>query len=481
MRILHIDVDSLRPDHLGCYGYLRNTSPSIDALARESLRFTNVYASDVPCLPSRTALWSARFGYNTGVVNHGGTAAQPFIEGSSRIMRDSFGMTGWMRCMRELGYYTATISSFGERHSAWHWYAGFNEVMNCGKGGHERADEVTGMATEWLQRNGHRETWYLHVNYWDPHTPYTTPGEYGNPFENDPLPAFYTEAMRERCWNGYGPHCAQEPHHTDVRPEYENLRMPLQIDSMQSLRKWIDGYDVGIRYMDDFLGQLFEALQRLGVWDDTIVIVSGDHGENLGELNVWGDHQTADQVTCRVPLIVRWPGLTDNGRVDERLHYQLDLPATVLQLLGGAVPQNWDGRSFAGCFGQGQDDSAREYLVLSQGAWAVQRAVRWSNYLCMWSYHTGMKQLDPVMLFDLEADPHEENNLAAARGDLVTQASAYLAEWLNEQMLRTGSDVDPLRTVMQEGGPFHCRKELPAYIERLRQTGRGHFAELLTR
>ena len=79
MRILYIDIDSLRPDHLGCYGYHRDTSPAIDRLAAEGVRFENVYVSDAPCLPSRTALWSGRFGFRTGVVNHAGTAAQPFV------------------------------------------------------------------------------------------------------------------------------------------------------------------------------------------------------------------------------------------------------------------------------------------------------------------------------------------------------------------------------------------------------------------
>ena len=58
MRVLYIDIDSLRPDHLGCYGYHRNTSPNIDLVAEQAVRFDNMYVSDAPCLPSRTALWS---------------------------------------------------------------------------------------------------------------------------------------------------------------------------------------------------------------------------------------------------------------------------------------------------------------------------------------------------------------------------------------------------------------------------------------
>ena len=75
MRILYLDLDALRPDHLGCYGYHRNTSPNIDRIAEQGVRFDNYYCSDAPCLPSRSALTSGRYGIHTGIVGHGGTAA----------------------------------------------------------------------------------------------------------------------------------------------------------------------------------------------------------------------------------------------------------------------------------------------------------------------------------------------------------------------------------------------------------------------
>src|SRR4051812_37171690 len=75
LRILYIDIDSLRPDHLGCYGYHRATSPNIDRIAAMGIRFDNCYASDVPCLPSRTSLACGKFGVHHGAISHGGTAA----------------------------------------------------------------------------------------------------------------------------------------------------------------------------------------------------------------------------------------------------------------------------------------------------------------------------------------------------------------------------------------------------------------------
>ncbi|HEX6383416.1 MAG TPA: sulfatase-like hydrolase/transferase [Anaerolineae bacterium] len=487
MRILYIDIDSLRPDHLGCYGYHRHTSPHIDALAAAGVRFENCYVSNAPCLPSRTALWSGQFGFRTGVVGHGGSAAQPFIEGSRRGFRGALGETSWMSALGQAGYRTVTVSSFAARHSAWHWYAGYDEIYNPGLGGMDRADQVAPIALAWLAQNGRADDWFLHVNFWDPHTPYRTPLAYGEPFASEPLPAWYTEALRQRLWQGYGAHSPQEPHgypHQEwYAPSYEDFpRVPEQLDSMENVRRWIDGYDTGIRYVDDYVGRLLEALEELGVLEETAIIVGADHGENQGELNVWGDHHTADHVTCRVPLIVRWPG--GQARVDDALHYQFDCAATVIELAGGEVPENWDGRSFADAFRAGQT-AGRDYLVLSQGAWTCQRSVRFNDdgqaYLCLRTFHAGHKALEDLMLFNLTQDPREEENLAPTRPALMDRAMGHLAAWRHNMMVRSYTDVDPLMTVLREGGPEHTRGQLAPYLEHLRRTGRPHHAERLAR
>lgn len=481
MRILYIDIDTLRPDHLGCYGYHRNTSPNIDSLSAQGVRFENCYASDAPCLPSRTAMWSGRFGIHTGVVNHGGTAAEPFIEGPERGFRDLFDATCWMRALRREGFRTVTISPFGERHGAWHWYAAFNEIHNPGRGGMEIADDVLPPARDWIERNCASDDWFLHVNFWDPHTPYRTPGEFGDPFAQAPLPDWLTEDLRLQGWHGFGPHSPQELHGWgDETFGRMYPRAPLRLDSMRAVKQWIDGYDTGIRYADEAVGQLLAALDAIGVLDDTVVMLSADHGENQGELNVWGDHQTADHITCRVPLIVRWPGLTDQPRVDASLHYQLDWAATLIELIGGEVPTNWDGRSFAPDFREGRDRGDRSFLVLSQNAWACQRAVRFDDYICLRTYHDGYKQLAPFMLFNLREDPHEQRDLAAERPDLVDRAMKMLEDWRLEMVSTSRSPTDPMHTVLAEGGSFHTRGRLPGYLARLRATGREAHAERLT-
>ncbi|MDP9137198.1 MAG: sulfatase [Pseudomonadota bacterium] len=484
MRILHIDIDSLRPDHLGCYGYARITSPAIDRLAREGVRFDNVYISDAPCLPSRTALWTGRAGFRTGVVGHGGTAAQPFIEGRKRGFKGQFHTDGWMTALRKTGHHTVTVSSFGERHGAWHWYAGYNEIINPGLAGLERADQVVPLAIDWIERKGRAlQDWFLHVNLWDPHTPYRTPAEFGNPFLDAPIPGWFDGSVLERYRQSYGPHSTREPNgfdDIDMRAEFPLV--PAGLESMQDIRSWIDGYDLGIRYADDWVDRLLTCLENADLFEQSMIVVTADHGENLGELNIWGDHHTADQFTCRIPLIVRMPRGAGGGRVDGALHYHFDWAATLVELTGGSVPESWDGRSFARQFGAA-GESGREFVITSQGAWSCQRGICFEHerrsYLCLVTYHDGYKNFRPLMLFDLVDDPHEQTDIADRRPDLTARATELLTSWLQEAMRRSEHDVDPLMTVMREGGPFHCRGALPAYLARLESTGRRHHAVTL--
>lgn len=479
MRILYLDLDTLRPDHLGCYGYQRNTSPNIDRIAARGVRFENFYATDAPCLPSRSALFSGRFGIHTGVVGHGGTAADPCLEGAERGFGTAASRTAWPMMLRKAGFHTVSVSPFAERHSAWWFYTGFNEMLNTGKGGMERADEIAPVALNWLQQNGQSDNWFLQVNFWDPHTPYRTPMEYGNPFEGQPIPDWLTQEMIDEHRASYGPHSAQEPVEWDNPVNYPYPRVPVNIENLNDFRRWIDGYDTGIRYMDDHIGQILDCLEAQGVLQDTAVIISSDHGENLGELNVYGDHQTADHICSRIPLIVSWPGMRQ-GAVDDGLHYNLDLPPTTVELLGGQSPAVWDGISFAESLRAGAP-TGRDYLVVSQCAWSCQRAVRFGPWMMIRTYHEGLKNFPSQMLFNIEDDPHETCDLAAQRPDIVCQAEAMLAEWHTDMMATSTQSVDPLWTVMHEGGPLHTKGQLGRYAKRLRETGREHHAEKLER
>ena len=137
MNVLFIDIDTLRPDHMGCYGYPRNTTPCLDRVAREGLRFDRCYCSDAPCLPSRAALTTGRFGIHTGAVGHSGTNADRRLTGKTRGFSDPADNHNFHNLFRQAGLFTASISTFPERHSSWWFSAGFHETYNVGGRGGE--------------------------------------------------------------------------------------------------------------------------------------------------------------------------------------------------------------------------------------------------------------------------------------------------------------------------------------------------------
>ena len=482
MRLLYIDIDTLRADHLGCAGYHRDTTPNIDALAADGIRFTDVYASDVPCLPSRTALATGTFGIRNGVVNHGGAAADLRSQGRDRGFTSLFATKAWATQFYAAGWHTASISSFPFRHSASWWNHGFMEAMNLMRGfGGERADEVLPGALDWLDRNGAHDDWFLHVHFWDPHTPWDAPADFGDPFAGDPIPDWYTEDVRAAHWELPGAHSAQELTGYGLDPWGWGRRFPRQtlaIPDMVAVRHMFDGYDTGIRYADWAVGTIVERLDALGVLDETAILVSTDHGEGFGELGVYADHQAADEATCHIPAVLRWPGLAPG--VVGGLLYHLDIGATVVELAGLEVPiEHWDGRSVATELRVGATTVGRDHVVVSQGAWSCQRSVRWGDHLYASTTHDAFHGWPVEMLFDVVADPHEQHDLAERRPDLVAEGRDLLASWTSNQLARSFAPTDPMDIVMAEGGPYHCRGELPAYLDRLRATGRGAWADRL--
>jgi len=476
MRLIYFDIDTLRPDHLGCYGYERAISPNIDAIAAEGTRFDNVYASDTPCLPSRTALITGRFGIRTGVIGHGGTAADPFVEGPGRGFQSTLASTSWTEAMSRVGIRSASISTFARRHSAYHFHAGFNETYDLGTNGMETADQVAQVAGDWLRRNGSADNWFLHVHMWDPHTPYRTPASFGNPFTGDSVSTWLTEAVRAEHWMRPGPHSAQEIAGFGPRTIWDRWpRQPQAARNIDEVRQMFEGYDTAIRYADQHVGLLVDELADLGILDGTALMVSSDHGENLGELGIYCDHQTADLHTARLPMILRWPGLAAPA-VDTQLHYQIDVIATTLALFGAAVPEDWDGRPIS-MGSTSEMETVRDHVIVSQAAWTAQRSVRFDDWMFIHTYHDGYHGFPEVMLFDVKTDPHEQVDVAELHPLVVGRAAQLLDDWRMDALSRSVSGVDPLRTVLNEAGPWHSRGFSTTYLDRLRATGREVWAD----
>ena len=480
MRVLFIDIDTLRPDHMSCYGYHRKTTPNFDKVCKEGVRFDNYYTSDAPCLPSRAALISGVFGFRNGPVGHGATAAERRVKSDERGFRYLKDEGCFHQIFRKAGMHTASISTFPERHSAWWFNAGLNECYNVGGGGMESGEEVLPVALDWLDRKGSEDDWYLHVHIWDPHTPYRAPESFGEPFKDEPISDWFTEEVLEEHKHHTGPHSVMETamYNDEIPAKYP--RQPGKCEDMAALKKLIDGYDTGVLYADYLMGQVLDKLRELGIYDDTAIIVTSDHGENMGELGIYSEHGTADKATCNIPMIIKWPGI-QGGRSVSSLHYNLDLLPTVAGLLNVAPMDHWDGISYTDeLTGEDSGDcEKRDHLIISQNAHVCQRSAVFGDWLYMRTVHDGYHLFDKEMLYNIAQDPHERFDLKAQHPEICAKGAKYILDWIDEQMLKDPSGGDPMWTVMREGGPEHTKVDIKAYIERLKQTDRAEGAAIL--
>ncbi|MFC1525964.1 sulfatase [Candidatus Latescibacterota bacterium] len=447
MRIILFDLDCLRPDHLSCYGYDRPTSPNIDRLAADGMRFTRYYCADSPCLPSRAGLASGRLGIHNGVVSNVGAGSR------FRLRHRPYGGPEpaeqmLMRQLRAQGYDTISFSNFADRHSAYWFMCGWSEFhtpnLKCGS---ETAEEVNEPLMRWLEHNATRDNYLLHINYWDIHRIYKMDPSWADRFAHHPVPqAWPDEEAIARHQDITGPFTATGQFREGVEPP---PLMPRSVGSRSDFEKMVTGYDAAIAYTDHHVGLVLEELDRQGVLDDAVVIFTADHGDAFGEHGIYSDHVCADECIHRIPLIVRWPGRTPaNGECDALL-YNVDWSATLCELLGAPVPERWDGISFAPQVG-GAPDGGREYLVWDHGLYTVQRAVRTRRHLLVRTYDNHGYRFEPVELYDMEADPYQTRDLASEDPELVAQLLGQMDRWVEEERGRDGWRSDPLMDILHE-------------------------------
>lgn len=476
MRIVYFDIDSLRPDHMGCYGYYRNTTPNMDKIAEQGMRFNNCFTVTSPCVPSRASFMSARYGINHGAITHWGEGSRFYYpEGDFHSEEMPF----FTRHLRAADYKTITFSSFGDRHHAWWFYAGWNEAhTHTLKVGNEDAHEVNAAVIPWLEKHGKEDNYFLHLQYWDPHSLYTSPPEFVEQFANDPAPAFPSEEQIQEHRKQSHPRSATFLHWSDDYSHIPAYSMPNQIANREDFKKLIDGYNGGISYVDKFVGEVVDTFRKLGIEDEVVFIISADHGESFGEQGNYLEHGMATESVHHVPLIIKVPGVTQAGSVNDDFVYNVDVMATITDIVGLNIPSQWDGRSFLPAL-KGEEMESRDYVVLEHGLYACQRAVRDDRWFYIRTYHSGLYEFPEVVLYDLQQDPHQTENVADRHPEVVALMQQRLDEWVQDNLKKSGRDIDPMQEILDSGGPF--RYLLPhQWVERLRKAGWNERADQLT-
>lgn len=431
--VIMIVIDALRADHLSCYGYVRQTSPHIDAFARESTLFTNAYVSAPWTAPSVMGLYRGLYPHQS--LNQG--------------RKDQFILPDMVTLpvvFKRLGYWTVDTNSNYWLKPGWHGFEQGFDVYHTDLhwGTPDRAEQLLKPIQAWRFRLLPRPLFYL-MHPTDVHAPYAPPPPYHGMFRGDPysLPPDPVPLLPDNNWALLG-----------------GMMPSLQINGINDLSYYKDEYDACIRFEDSVVGQILDWLRARRLYDTSWIIITADHGECLGEHKLICGHGLEYDENIRVPLLIKPPGRR-REQVVNRLVQNVDLLPTLCEALGAAVPP-CSGVSFLPLLEDPQR-SGREY-IFGEGGMFGRKYVRSRRWKLIQGAAMPADATDPANLryrtelFDLEHDPHEEKNVLADQPEVFQALTKVLAEWSKDEV--RPSDYKPADFIPDDP---QMREELAAH------------------
>jgi arylsulfatase A-like enzyme len=382
--LLLLTIDTLRADHLGCYGYARNTSPALDALAQAGVCFTHALCQRPKTSPSFATIMTGTY-----PAKHG-------IHGSRQVLKPANETLA--EYLKEAGWTTAAVITNGNLYPVFGFDQGFDTYVY----GHKDGKTGSDLAIEWLEQNAASdEPWFLWVHHTDPHAPYAPRAPYDTMFGDD---------------DG-GRRSAGE--------------------------RQIDLYDGEIRFTDDQMGRLIEWITANGLRERTLIVFTADHGESLGEHDYYYEHGLHPyEPSARVPLIFSASGIVPEETRSSALVGAVDILPTILGALDVEFDASVQGRSFLmEVLGIGEmepndfvyieagydehDMAGRTRALRRKTTKYVHRLAEWARRprglgSFMWTMDARLEGgLAPDELYDLVSDPAETVNLLMDKRELA--------------------------------------------------------------
>ncbi|MCL4543375.1 MAG: sulfatase-like hydrolase/transferase [Chloroflexi bacterium] len=410
--IVLLGVDSLRADHMSCYGYHRLTTPHIDRFAQGGTLFERTYSAHIPTTPAYASMLTGRDAFGTQVValRHKGP-----LRPEARTLAE---------ILKAEGYTTSCVGFTGNPSSrGFDTYLNFPGWGSWTAGRSPKAQNLNDVAIPELERLAQQDQpFFLFLRHMDPHAPYLPPA----PFER----MFY-----------HGNEC--DPANTSMEPvmAFKPFRdffaswMPPGITDKDYV---IAQYDGAIAYMDAAIQTIFTALEARGILDDTIVVLNGDHGETLYDHDCYFDHHGLYDVTLHVPLIVRYPKKIPAGRRVSGYNQHKDLVPTLLEL-AGITPSDAtvEGRSLLE-LARGDFASHESEFYISECTWMHKHGWRTPEWKLIVALEPDFHFKPPVELYNLVEDPNENVNLAGALPEVVAHLRARMERWIATREEETG-------------------------------------------
>lgn len=426
--VVLVTIDTLRADHLSCYGYDRPTSPFIDSIAADGTLFADASSAAAWTKPATGTILTGLYPSRHGALYHGSSLQLP--EGE-KTLAETF---------RDAGYVTAGFVTNPNVKRIFDFDRGFDEFFDSPVEDTVTLASIRGSTfgrllmrlfrhqfnwkyeNDVFQMNRHILAWlrenkdqrfFLYLHYIDPHIPYTPPSPFKEEFERDH--GFVTFNERKG-------------------------------------KVGVDLYDGEIRYTDEGMKELVEEMQALGLWDNTVFAMTSDHGEEFFEHEVMGHGFSLYQGVIHVPLIFRGPGIPKGLVVDEPVQV-VDMPATLAEVAGVGAGQLGDGRSFTAAFDAPDWEPAHIYFLENEfgtdhnnnRSFVFSGARRGEYKLVLTEKNLYRPWAAREEFYDLSKDPAEKNNLIQdeAYRDLIQELTDSL-EAHSEMLFKTGfRDIEP--------------------------------------
>jgi len=416
MNILFIAIDTLAAGHMSCYGYGRKTSPNLDRFANESILFLNAFASDIPTQPAYTTMFTGLRGIRHTIVSHDGrNVLDPAIPVLQEILRSN-------------GYLTCAVDNLVDMKP---WFIrGYSQYFNPGGLQFATAQRINSIAIPWLEQN-YRNKFFLFLHYWDPHTPYI-PHEKYNYYtgkKNDPGNKSLERFKKQMVY----PFFARW---------FEDLGDVTDAEYIVAL------YDGEISYVDEKLQEIFDIIEKLDILDDTLIIITSDHGESMTEHEIYFDHHGLYETTTHIPLIIKPQGRFKPRKIKEMVQH-IDLMPTILELAGIKMHSKLDGRSLVPLL-KGEGKGCKE-VYMNECLYQAKIAIRTEDWKFIIAIDKGVHPEAPDReLYNLKDDPEEKINLFEKERDVVDNLELKLLRWRAAQL---GNKPDPVRVEAGLGLP----------------------------
>lgn len=411
--VLLVTIETTRADHLSAYGYPRDTSPSLARLASEGVTFEHHSTVSPRTNPSLASLMTSSYPQDHGVRN----LLLP-LEPENRTLAE---------VLRDAGYATAAVQTHPRLIRASGFAQGF-QAFDDDYRAHPLAAQACDAAAKWIRgASGSRRPWFLWLHLMDPHWTYEPPSPWDTRYgPHDPRPGELYDALRSR--------------RATIGPVIFRNTMPRdEIDAFVAL------YDGEIRYTDEAIGRLLAGLEASGAAPRTLVIVTADHGESLGEHGYFFEHgDFGSEPEIHIPLLMRLPGVLPPGAKVLASERSIDVAPTILDLAGLPPEPAFRGESLRpyvsggatddrACFGEIDEnfypENTRREVQGVHGKWRWVRSGRFKLF-----YIPRLSGHPDWVLYDLEEDPGETSDAGARFPSIRDELRKRLEAWIAQDV-----------------------------------------------